>query len=180
MFTEDQNASRLQGKFATLAGKPDLIAVKGSDMVVIGTKMDRLNPATSAQVMMYMYAVPRALEQCRRAEFRGHVIHPDGNVQVPTSGVDGKFVDKIGSLVRRLADETPARRFPAVRNAGGATSPLLSALIESRTNQGRKGRPKTSDGRQDNDLGNLGILGAIGHGDCHKVCGPAKTFTAAG
>ena len=31
VFTENQNAFRLRGRNATLAGKPDLIAVKGGD-----------------------------------------------------------------------------------------------------------------------------------------------------
>ena len=31
VFTEGQNSFRLRGKLATLAGKPDLIALKGSD-----------------------------------------------------------------------------------------------------------------------------------------------------
>ena len=57
-----------------------------------------------------MYAVPKALDRYRGMEFRGHVIYPDGNVQIPVSGMDNRFVDRLGSLIRRLADETPARR----------------------------------------------------------------------
>ena len=113
VFTEDQNSFRLRGKSATLAGKPDLIAAKASDLVVIDAKTGRPNPAHSGQVMIYQYAVPRALERYRGAEFRGHVIYPDGNVQIPVSGVDGKFIDRLGSLIQRLADDVPARRVPS-------------------------------------------------------------------
>ena len=38
VFTEGQNSFRLRGRWATLAGKPDLIAVKGGDAVVIDAK----------------------------------------------------------------------------------------------------------------------------------------------
>ena len=45
VFTENQNSFRLRGKYATLAGKPDLIAVKGSDAVIIDAKTGRVGPA---------------------------------------------------------------------------------------------------------------------------------------
>ena len=115
VFTENQNGFRLRGKFATLAGKPDLIAVKGQDAVIIDAKTGRSSPHHAAQVLTYMYAVPRALDRYREMEFRGHVIYPDGNVQIPVSGMDRRFIDRLGTLIRRLADETPARRVPSAQ-----------------------------------------------------------------
>ena len=38
VFTENQNSFRLRGRSATVAGKPDLIAVKGGDAVIIDAK----------------------------------------------------------------------------------------------------------------------------------------------
>ena len=110
VYTEDQNSFRLRGKLATLAEKPDLIAVKGNDFVIIDAKTGKPSPHHSAQVLIYQYAIPRALPEYRGVEFRGQVIYPDGNVQIPASGVDGKFIDRLGALVRRLAPETPARK----------------------------------------------------------------------
>ena len=115
VFTEGQNSFRLRGRAATLAGKPDLIAVKGGDAVIIDAKTGKPGPAHTIQVMTYMYAVPKALEQYLGTEFRGHVIYPDGNVQIPASGVDGKFIDRMGALIRRLAAETPARKVPSTQ-----------------------------------------------------------------
>ena len=113
VFTENQNSFRLRGKNATLAGKPDLIAVKNSDAVIIDAKTGKPSPSHAAQVMTYMYAVPKALEQYRGIRFQGHVIYPDGNVQIPASGLDSRFVENLGGLIRRLASETPARRVPS-------------------------------------------------------------------
>ena len=115
VYTEAQNAFRLRGRFATLAGKPDLIAVKGQDVVIIDAKTGKPGPAHSAQVMIYQYAVPKALDRYRGMEFRGHVIYPDANVQIPASGIDGKFVERLGALIRRLAAETPARKVPSTQ-----------------------------------------------------------------
>ena len=81
--------------------------------MVIDAKTGKPGPAHAAQVLIYMYAVPKALEQYRGTEFRGHVIYPDGNVQIPASGLDEKFIQNLGGLIRRLASETPARRVPS-------------------------------------------------------------------
>ena len=113
VYTENQNAFRLRGATATLAGKPDLIAVKGGDAVIIDAKTGRPNPAHSVQVLIYQYAVPRAVERYRGMNTKGHVIYPDSNVRIPASGVDGKFVERMGLLIRRIAAENPARRVPS-------------------------------------------------------------------
>ena len=128
VFTEDQNFFTLRGKSATLAGKPDLIAVKGKDLVIVDAKTGRPNPAHSAQVMIYQYAVPRALEQYRGMEFRGHVIYPGGkNVGIPASRVDQS--SSTGSAIS--SGDSPRRTRPggylAPPSAGGATSPPPTA-----------------------------------------------------
>ena len=115
VFTENQNSFRLRGKNATLAGKPDLIAVKGGDAMIIDAKTGKPSPAHPAQVRIYMYAVPKALEQYRDVQFRGHVVYPGSHVGIPASGVDEKFVQNLGGLIRRLAAETPARRVPSTQ-----------------------------------------------------------------
>ena len=63
MYTEDQNSFRLRGATAILAGKPDLIAVRNGDAVIVDAKSGRPSPHHSVQVLEYMYAVPRALPE---------------------------------------------------------------------------------------------------------------------
>ena len=86
VFTENQNSFRLRKTSATLAGKPDLIALKGGDAVIIDAKTGRPSPAHAVQVMIYQYAVPKALPEYRDVEFRGHVVYPDSHVGIPASG----------------------------------------------------------------------------------------------
>ena len=115
VYTEGQNAFRLRGRHATLAGRPDLIAVKGSDKVIIDAKTGKPGPAHAIQVITYMYAVPRALEQYRGMEFKGHVVYPESQAGFPVSAVDEKFILNLGTLITRLAAETPARRVPSAQ-----------------------------------------------------------------
>ena len=60
-----------------------------------------------------MYVVPKALEQYGGMRFWGHVIYPDSNVAVLVSGVDRKFIDRLGALIKRLAAATPPRKVPS-------------------------------------------------------------------
>ena len=71
VYTENQNAFRLRGKVATLAGKPDLIAVNGHDAVIIDAKTGKHSPAHADQVKIYQYAVPKALTQFRETPVPG-------------------------------------------------------------------------------------------------------------
>ena len=101
VFTENQNSFRFRGKFATLAGKPDLVAIKDHDAVIINAKTGRPSPHHSAQILIYQYAVPKTLHQYRGMEFRGHVIYPDGNVQSrPTSASLAAAAPRILTTIR--------------------------------------------------------------------------------
>ena len=113
VYVENQNSFRLRGQQATLAGKPDLIAVKNTDAVIIDAKTGKPNPSHTTQVMIYQYAVPRALTQFQGIEFTGQVVYPDANVTVPASSTDSEFVRNLGALIQRLANDTPARTVPS-------------------------------------------------------------------
>ena len=98
-----------------MAGKPDLIAVKGSEAVIIDAKTGKPSPSHAAQVLIYMHALPKSLEEYRGVQFRAHAVYPDSQVGIPVSAVDDRFVDNLGGLIRRLAAETPARRVPSAQ-----------------------------------------------------------------
>ena len=115
VLTEGQNSFNLRGSSAVLAGKPDLVARRRDQVTVIDAKTGRPSPAHATQVMLYMYALPRALERYRGLSIAGQVAYPDHVVDIPPETVAGKFVENLGGLMRRLASETPARRVPSPR-----------------------------------------------------------------
>ena len=113
VHVENQNSFRLRGQQATLAGKPDLIAVNSPDAVIIEAKTGKPNPNHTAQVMIYQYAVPRALTQHQGIEFNDQVVYPDATFSLPASSTDGELVPNLGALIRRLANDGPAHRLPS-------------------------------------------------------------------
>lgn len=58
---ERQNTFALKGRTATLAGRPDLIAWRDDEAVIIDAKTGQENPSHVVQAMIYLYAVPKAL-----------------------------------------------------------------------------------------------------------------------
>ena len=63
--------------------------------------------------MIYLYAIPRALEQYRNLELRGQVTYGDHTIRVPAEAVDDQFIQNLGALIRRLAADKPPARVPS-------------------------------------------------------------------
>ena len=118
VWMEHQNSFVLNGRSAAIGGKPDLIARKDADTLVVDIKTG--NPSTShiVQVMLYQYMVPKALKQYRGGVFDGRVAYSDHEIEIPASAVNERFVGHVTELVRRLAVGEPARRVPSLRECG--------------------------------------------------------------
>ena len=113
VFTERQNSLSLKGEAGTLGGRPDLIARRGDAGTIIDVKTGKPGVAHMVQVMLYMYAVPRAMGRHRDVVFDGQVAYRDHAVDIPAAAVDDKFVERLSQLIGRLASDAPARRVPS-------------------------------------------------------------------
>ena len=114
---EDQNAFRLQGTSATLAGKPDRIAANDEEAIIIDVKTDQENPSHAIQVMIYLY-VPKVFDRYRGVRLARQVAYPHRIVDIPADAADTVFTNTLGSLIRRFASGTPATRIPSSRECG--------------------------------------------------------------
>ena len=110
---EAQNRFELRGKTATLAGRPDIIAHREDDGVIVDAKTGHDSPSHTVQVMIYLYAVPKALRRYRETKLSGQVTYRDHTVRIPAEAVDEKFIQNLGALIRRLSADEPARRVPS-------------------------------------------------------------------
>ena len=128
VFTENQNAFRLTGQTAVLAGKPDLIALNPATGRILDVKTGKPSPSHIAQVLIYMYAVPKGLPQYRGICFDGAVVYPDDVVAIPASAVDERFVANLGALIRRVGADVPARRVPSASECGMCDIPAVDCM----------------------------------------------------
>lgn len=143
VFTENQNAFSLKGSAASLGGKPDLITRLGDNGTIYDVKTGKPSPAHSVQVMVYMYAIPRALHQYKGVKFDGKVVYGDHEVDIPNSAVDGKFVENLTQLIRRIGAATPARKVRAEWSVAFATLLKPTAPNAQPKRSGMQYTPKT-------------------------------------
>ena len=110
---EGQNSFALRGRSATLAGQPDLITQRDGQAVIVDVKTGQESASHVVQVMIYLYAIPRAFEQYRTLKLRGQVTYDDHTVRITAEAVDDQFIQNLGALIRRLAADQPPARLPS-------------------------------------------------------------------
>ena len=110
---EGQNSFELRGRSATLAGQPDLITQRDGQAVIVDVKTGQDSASHVVQVMIYLYAIPRALERYRTLKLRGQATYQDHTVRIPAEAVDDQFIQNLGALIRRLAGDKPPARVPS-------------------------------------------------------------------
>ncbi len=111
---EGQNAFSLRGRSATLAGKPDLLVLNKDHVLITDVKTGQERPSHRYQLMIYMYALPRAQHEFRDARIAGEIIYPNRTQRVPQGGVDQGFVRDLSALIRRIAAPEPPHRLPSM------------------------------------------------------------------
>ena len=112
---EAQNAFRLRGHSATLAGKPDLLVLNNDRVLIVDVKTGQEQPWHRYQLMIYMYALPRAMPQYKDAKLAGEIVYNDRTDRVPQGGIDQSFVRNLSELIRRIAAPDPPRLVPSAQ-----------------------------------------------------------------
>jgi len=112
--SEDQNAFKLEGASAVVAGKPDLIATKPGFILTVDGKTGRQRDSDIWQVLFYLFAIQKARPDLV-GELTGEV-HYGRNDEVitvtPDQLTDARMGD-IVALIKTIAGETPPRKVPS-------------------------------------------------------------------
>jgi len=114
VFTEKQNSFSLKGKTGiTLGGKPDLIAIKDSEGLIVDAKTGQPKDSDAVQVMIYMWAIPLALPRFKNVPFEGLIVYETYQVKVPSRAIDRSFQKRLGDLIKRIGGDEPCRKIPS-------------------------------------------------------------------
>ena len=93
---EGQNSFELHGRSATLAGQPDLITQRDGQAVIVDVKNGQDSASHAVQVMIYLCAIPRALERYRTLKLRG---------QPPTSTTRSAYRRRLWTTSSYIAED---------------------------------------------------------------------------
>ncbi len=120
VLTENQSYFNLRGGSGTvIGGKPDLVALGPGDTgTIYDIKTGQPRASDTAQVMIYMYALPYT-NQFRGMRFQGRLVYRnDHEVEIPADSVNDTFKSRLFEQIRRIADSQPARRVPSALECG--------------------------------------------------------------
>ncbi len=111
---EEQNKLNLRGgSGATLGGKPDLIAVRGREVLVVDCKTGQTRGADYFQVLLYMLALPMCRPQFKEYNLRGRVQYRDNPLDIPAEELTEEAAAKIWELMEHVVGEGEPERVPS-------------------------------------------------------------------
>jgi CRISPR/Cas system-associated exonuclease Cas4 (RecB family) len=116
--TEDQNAFKLAGQAAVVAGKPDIVATWPGDsreVLVVDGKTGREREADTWQVLIYLMSLPLTNPDLAGVKLAGEVHYKVGDkrVPVPLQALSDDRRDDIVRMVKVIASPTAPRRAPS-------------------------------------------------------------------
>lgn len=112
--TEEANAFKLDGKQATLSGKPDIVATKPDEklLLVVDEKSGKKRNSDRWQVLTYMFALPLAFSRFSSWAISGAVDYRNGLMEI--SNLEDEHVERISGAITTISSEEEPARTPSV------------------------------------------------------------------
>lgn len=118
VYVEYANSLKVNGKIFDIcvAGRPDIIAIKDSWLVVEDCKTGKRRNSHRFQVLLYMLLLPLAPEtqhHCQGHTPHGRLVYPDEIVEIPAWNVDRQFKQLLRQTIATICSTTPPNSTPS-------------------------------------------------------------------
>jgi hypothetical protein len=114
VYAEDQNSFTLIGKTGIeVSGKPDIVAIRGSEAYVEDCKTGTPRHSDHFQVLVYMLALPHVEGPWKGRKLDGRIIYGGTVVNVPASKIDADLRELFRKTVPMIGGREPARKAPS-------------------------------------------------------------------
>lgn len=111
---ENANKFFVKGQAGILAGKPDLVSVKGDFVRVSDAKSGQQRGKDFWQVLIYMFAVPLAFRDlCEGKTIEGEVVYKTGPLTVGSGQLTPERRDEILKLLREIGSDAQPTPIPS-------------------------------------------------------------------
>jgi hypothetical protein len=112
VYLEGENWFEVTGRQYAIrvAGKPDIVTIRGDTAWVEDCKTGKPKNADLYQVLLYMLLLPLSVERCRGLRMEGRLVYPDSVIDVPVSQVGVEFQAQFREAIAILSRTTPARK----------------------------------------------------------------------
>ena len=121
---EGQNAFKLHGDAAVLAGKPDIIAVRENVVRVVDVKTGQQRNAHWWQCAIYLAVLPRVRHDFNGMNLEAELYYADsGPAKIDGAAVTTEVQDRIWAQVREAAFAMPPEKVPSEQECGFCSIP---------------------------------------------------------
>jgi PD-(D/E)XK nuclease superfamily protein len=114
VYAEDQNSFKLKGKAGIeVSGKPDIVAIRGSEAYVEDCKTGTPRHSDHFQVLVYMLALPHVDGPCKGRKLEGRIVYGSRIVDVPSSRIDTELKGLFRKTVLMIGGSEPPAKVPS-------------------------------------------------------------------
>ena len=115
---EDENSFILTGKdgITKVSGKPDILAIRGDQVIVEDCKTGTPKKSDHMQVLIYMLVLSMVDQRCKGKQLSGRLIYKNiPPVDFLPEYLDTDFIELFRSTVGTVSAANPARNVPSFR-----------------------------------------------------------------
>lgn len=128
---ENANKFELEGQLARVSGKPDLIAVKGDQVLMPDCKTGTQRSTDFWQVLVYLACVPLARKDLAGKVFAGELCYSGGLIEIPITELTDERRQMIFAKVKELAREQPFPYTPSAQECSFCDLAECTSRIEA-------------------------------------------------
>jgi hypothetical protein len=118
VFIEDENQFYLTGRdgITTLSGKPDIVAVRGDEVLVEDCKTGKPRNSDKMQVLIYMLVLKLVKPDLAKKTFHGSVFYKDHpQIEIEPDAVNSDFLGVFQEVMEAVKGADPCRKVPSYR-----------------------------------------------------------------
>jgi CRISPR/Cas system-associated exonuclease Cas4 (RecB family) len=127
---ENENAFRLKGASAILAGKPDLLALREGVVRVIDGKTGQPKNRDWHQCLIYMWAVPKVWPEFTGWTIEGEVAYLTHAIPIAAQELSRERIDAIGAAMKAVAGSATPEPHPSAAECARCDLDGCRARIE--------------------------------------------------
>jgi hypothetical protein len=114
VYAEDQNSFTLVGETGIeVSGKPDIVAIRGSEIYVEDCKTGSPRHSDHFQVLIYMLSLPHVEGPWKGRKLEGRIVYGNTLVDVPSSKIDGRLKELFRKTILRIGGPEPPEKIPS-------------------------------------------------------------------
>ncbi len=119
VYIEDENKFTLTGQdgFTKVAGKADIVAIKGNQIIVEDCKTGQKRNSDVMQVLVYMLllSAPGGVSHCKGKKLDGRLIYGEEIIDIPSETLDQVFKDSFRETVHLVSASIAPRKVPSFK-----------------------------------------------------------------